>query len=120
MDEEIINAVWNKGRVINGMNPNLFRKDPCGAIIAYNQYGQKFAAFGWEIDHVYHRGKGGEDNICNLGPMHWRNNVSKGDDYPLYNREVTSDGTNNIESKKEYRVNLETQMELANLYNIHD
>lgn len=52
--------------------------------------------------------------------MHWRNNVSKGDDYPLYNREVTSDGTNNIESKKEYRVNLETQMELANLYNIHD
>ena len=53
MDEEIINAVWNKGRVIKGMNPNLFRKDPCGAIIAYNQYGQKFAAFGWEIAVSY-------------------------------------------------------------------
>lgn len=120
MDDEIINEVWNKGRIINGMNPNLFRQDPCGAIIAYNQYGQKSAAFGWEIDHVYPLSKGGDDNILNLRPMHWRNNFAKGDDYPIYSREVTSDGTNNIESRKEYRVNLDTQRQLSELYNIHD
>lgn len=50
--------------------------------------------------------------------MHWRNNVSKGDDYPIYNREVTSDGTKNIESIKEYRVNFETQQKVDALYNI--
>lgn len=120
MDEELIDMVWEKGQRIEGMNPNLFRKDPCGAIIARNQYGNRIAPFGWEIDHVYPQSRGGDDNNLNLRPMHWRNNVAKGDDYPIYNREVTSDGTKNIESIKEYRVNSETQQKLAELYNIHD
>lgn len=120
MDEELIARVWAKGRKLDGMNPDLFRKDPCGAIIARTQYGSRTAAFGWEVDHVYPVSKGGDDNIANLRPMHWRNNASKGDDYPVYYREVTLDGSKNIESRKEYRVNDDTQQKLAELYDIHD
>lgn len=31
MEEDTIQRVWNKGRAIVGYDPNVWRKDDCGA-----------------------------------------------------------------------------------------
>jgi hypothetical protein len=89
---ETIQAIWEKARRIDGYNEDLYRQDYAGAWIARDQYGNKESSFGWEIDHIYPRAKGGEDYFGNLRPIQWENNIKKGDDYPKYKAIVSSDG----------------------------
>lgn len=44
-----------------------------------NKYGATDSEYGWEIDHVVPRSKGGTDLLGNLQPLQWENNRSKGD-----------------------------------------
>lgn len=78
-----IQAVWDKGRIVRGENPALYRRDQCGAIIFRSSYGKR-TAMGWEIDHIHPVKRGGTDSIRNLQPLQWENNRRKGDDYPDY------------------------------------
>ena len=78
-----IQAVWEKGRVIRGENPALYRQDQCGAIIFRSSYGKR-TDMGWEIDHKNPVSRGGTDNIRNLQPLQWANNRRKGDSYPKF------------------------------------
>ncbi len=80
-DEKIKLQVWNKGRVINGFDPSIWRRDTCGAVMKYSDHGET-TKYGWEIDHIYPKARGGSDLISNLQPMQWSNNRSKGDTYP--------------------------------------
>jgi len=53
--------------------------DVCGAEMDKAAYGDKKSEFGWEIDHIIPKSRGGKSHIHNLRPLHWENNDAKGD-----------------------------------------
>jgi len=68
-------AVWQKGRAIQGWNPAEWRMDALGGLMRYAEYGQT-TAFGWEIDHI---NPDRADELWNLQPLYWLNNRRKSD-----------------------------------------
>ena len=124
--EELKREVWNKAQKIGGYDPNMYRKDACGAWIIWNKYGIKDNLYGWEIDHIYPqirlKEKGFSDeeiwDIRNLRPLQHDNNRNKGDDYPAYTAAVTSEGNTNIYIEKGLVVNLAVRERIEKLYHL--
>ena len=116
--DELIKQVWQNGTIVPGFDPDTFRKDACGAWILRNYYGTRDSSFGWEIDHVYPVALGGGDDLQNLRPMQWENNVSKGDDYPSYKSKIQSDGNKNVYKEEQFSVNSKLQKTISSLYDI--
>jgi 5-methylcytosine-specific restriction endonuclease McrA len=79
--ESMIEAVWRKARVVAGNDPDVFRKDACGAWIRRQSYGET-TEYGWEIDHIMPVALGGGDEFTNLQPLQWENNRYKSDTWP--------------------------------------
>ncbi len=102
--DEVIHQIWERGITVSGVDPALWRKDYVGAWIRRDMYGQE-GAYGWQIDHLCPVSQGGTDDISNLYPLHWRNNISKSDSYPDFTSVVTSSGNTNIESHQRWRIN---------------
>ena len=76
----------------------------------------KDSEFGWEIDHVFPVIMGGDDFEQNLRAMHWKNNESKGDDYPEYESIVRAYGGKNVKLKSDCTVNEKLQQILNDYY----
>ncbi len=89
--QEMIQAVWEKGQEESNNDPSMWRKDQCGAWIQWSKYGNRDSGYGWEIDHI---SPGGSDNLPNLRPLQWQNNVDKGDGRLKCN--ATASGTKNV------------------------
>lgn len=101
--QEIIELLWNNASRVDGKNPEIWRHDPCGALIKKDDYGNRASDYGWEVDHIVSRAflqQAGATNddidyIDNLRAMHWANNDSKGKDYPEYKAIIRDvDGVN--------------------------
>ena len=71
--------VWNKAERVRGKDPDLYRQDPYGNLMYYPSYG-KFSRYGWEIDHIKPKSKGGFDTVRNLQALNTQVNRSKGSD----------------------------------------
>lgn len=113
--DDLIQKIWNKATKVEGFNESKYRKDACGAWIARDKYGTDHQ-FGWEVDHIYPLSKGGDDDLLNLRPLHYENNRSKADNYPLYKAAITSQGTQNITTEKLVSVNADMQQQLKKRY----
>ena len=116
--------VWEKAQIVDGFNPDMYRKDPCGAWIVWDKYGIQDNIYGWEIDHIFPKSKLEDmgfstsliDDIRNLRPMQHNNNASKSLDYPSYMAVVISDGNKNIFKETSLTVNEATRIILEQLY----
>lgn len=118
-DQEI-KRIWDeKGIVVEGYDKDLYRKDAAGAWIAFHSYGNPESVFGWVIDHIWPLSRGGDDNMLNLRPLHWKNNESKGDDYPVYFIKLKAIEDQNVEVHETRTVNEKLQEILNNLYGKH-
>lgn len=102
-DKEI-DAVWEKAAKQPNNNPDVFRKDYAGAWIRREDYGKRNMPYGWEIDHLKPLAKDGTHDMDNLYPVHWRNNESKGDDYPRWKTVLSSEENKNVELEKKWKV----------------
>lgn len=129
LTEELKKAIWDKGVVDDKYPSERVRKDACGAFMLYDDFGDRNSIFGWEIDHIYPASKLKSrsdisdeliDNIRNLRPLNWRNNVSKGSDYPFYMACWVADDENatNVAEDKGKVVNAQVQEELRKMYNL--
>jgi hypothetical protein len=79
--EEIIQKVWEKGIVVMNNDPKYWRKDECGAWMLRSGYGRQESLFSWEINYINPQTQNGGQEIANLRPMQWKNNIHKqGDD----------------------------------------
>lgn len=102
MINDLLDKIWDKADRVQGYNPDLWRKDLAGAWIRRDQFGAH-SQYGWSIDHIKPKSKGGDDSIENLQALHWQNNISKAGDYEEFTTCVTSEGNNNIFKVKVWR-----------------
>ena len=95
--EEQIQKVWEKGTIVPNYDKNTWRKDKCDAWIKRNEYGNRDSIYGWEIDHITPKANGGGDELSNLRPLQWENNLRTSDG--RLKCKIVSDGNKNIEKK---------------------
>ena len=120
--------VWQSAVTVKGYDASRVRQDACGAWIAYADFNDCHSIFGWEIDHIYPIFKLQQlqipeelwDSPINLRALHWKNNRSKGDSYPMYTSAVIGYGDTNMEQCNVFWVSGPLQHSLRNLFKIKE
>jgi 5-methylcytosine-specific restriction endonuclease McrA len=79
VSDDTIKKVWEKAQIVSNNEPTIYRKDQCGAWIKRTEYGNRKSEYGWEIDHIKPDSGGGSDELSNLRPLQWENNLKKSD-----------------------------------------
>ena len=131
--KEQLDKIWEKGLKVDKYNPDFVRKDACGAWIIRELYNDRTSSFGWEVDHIYPESKLQSmevpqdkiDNLINLRPLNWRNNDSKGADYPHYQSKLKAgsikdekgqDHDLNVRGEDEKEINYDIQQQIIELF----
>jgi hypothetical protein len=71
--EQQIEAAWDRGEVVERIDPGRWRKDACGAWICREHYGNPNSRYGWEIDPLALPAGDGGGNGGTLQPFQWKN-----------------------------------------------
>lgn len=78
INQDKIDQAWKKAKKYKSLDPNQYRKCPIsGHKIRKTSYGKK-SPYGWEIDHIHRKAKGGSDAPFNLRAVHWKANRERG------------------------------------------
>ncbi len=75
-----VQKVWEKGYEISGLDRKVWQEDSMGNKIKRDEYGNRDSDYGWEIDHIHPKSKGGGDELSNLQPLQWEANMKKSDE----------------------------------------
>jgi len=114
--DEYIPYMWEKAKIVEGFDPNLFRKDACGAWIRRDMFGIESNMYGWNADIIFPLIMGGSVRLENVRALNCRNINSKGNDYPSYHAVYTSDGIKNITTSRYLVINEKTRTILKSIY----
>ncbi len=104
-----IEAVWNKGEIIENYNPQLYRKDYAGALMFKNSFINNVKlnddpkSLKWTIIYQCPLSHAGTSDISNLQPMNNINAITKGNDYPRWKTAITFNGEKNILKQKKWK-----------------
>lgn len=109
-------TLWLKARAVEGYDPDIFRKDACGAWIRKDMFGQPDNMFGWGIDFIFPKVLGGTPVESNLRALNCRNLASKGNDYPSYNAVLIADGNRNVSTDIYVTINSKLRQILKTIY----
>lgn len=91
--EEAIQQVWDeKGRVIPGQDPSVWRKDECGAWMKRDRYGHRDSEFGWELARI---SPGAPADASNLRALQWQNHLAGGTSHLICSVTADQDGIKN-------------------------
>lgn len=75
-DEEL-RQIWQKAEPApKPRSPSEWRMDAFHALIKWSKYGKR-TEYGWDVDYIMPRSRGGRDCMGNLRPMHWMNNTAR-------------------------------------------
>lgn len=99
---ETIESVWRQADEVEGVNPDIWRKDFAGAWIRRDYFGVR-NLYGWSIDYRRPISIGGSNATENLMPMHWRNKEQRNGGYPEFQSILSSDRDHNVEIIKAWR-----------------
>lgn len=92
LSERAIWQIWDKGQIVPGNDPLMWRKDQYGAWIFRRDYKNDFSEYGWEIVCANPK-MDKTDDIWNLAPMNCKN--TKKSDNLRPNSHVTAQGIHN-------------------------
>lgn len=128
IQEQLKQIAWESANTVIGHDPSVIRKDACGAWIMYAEFNNPKSDFGWVIDHVYPVLKLRTLNVSeklwndplNIRALHWQNNWSKANSYPMYTSFVASHGDANIKVQNVFWVSEELQYRLRKLFKIEE
>lgn len=98
--QEEIQQIWEKATPCKNNDPNVWRKDQCGAWIKRDMYGapsegESHISYRWQIDHIKPDSKRGADSVSNARPLQWFNNDYRQNGKLV--KKITASGTKNIE-----------------------
>lgn len=78
-NDEQIEIIWRKGRIIPNFDQNVWRWDDIGNVMFKSAYGQMENKYGWNVDHIVPQSMGGLDVIENLRPLNCYTNSVRQD-----------------------------------------
>ncbi|MBI5568967.1 MAG: hypothetical protein HY914_03395 [Desulfomonile tiedjei] len=64
-----IQRVWNRGCVLRGQAPELWRQDGFGNLIYRPAYGYWWSSHGWDVDLEVSESLGGDHELSDLRPV---------------------------------------------------
>jgi hypothetical protein len=84
MLEDLKRAAWARTSPVSGgqLNSWEFRKDCCGNLVRFADFGNRHSPFGWELDYIVARAVGGSNDPENLQALHWKATAARSDAIP--------------------------------------